>query len=339
MRGNEVLTMKRTFWSLFVLLALVAIPVPGQDTSRISGPVLGYVFDADNAGVRPIFGIPGAATLGPALNLGVELDRAALSQESDYLLGVAGPDRQVVLFQNLSGVLSPVAIAGAAPAPDRILASPTGRSALLLYRDSNVAQVLTGLPDAPALGASIDLSGLPPLKSWGISDDGRAILASAPNGDGESVFLINPDGSSRLLLSAGRVAAAAFLTRRSDTVIADALYNSVDWIRDVTGAAEVINLAAEKDGISSPVAVSVSADNLRVFVANAGSGTIATLDLAGGAPLLVPCECALTGLERLQGNAVFRLTEPAGEPLWVFDGDPPQARIVFVPAARNGGEK
>jgi hypothetical protein len=332
--------MKRTFWSLLVLFALAAIPVAAsQDSSRISGPVLGYVFDADSAGLRPVYGIPGATTLGPALNLGVEVDRAALSQESDYLLGVAGPDRQVVLFRDLSGALSPVAIAGAAPAPDRILVSPSGSSALLFYRDGSLIEVLTGLPDAPALGASIDLSGLPPLKSWGISDDGRAILASAPNGDGESVFLINPDGSSRLLLSAGRIAAAAFLFGRSDAVIADALYNSVDWIRDVTGAAEVINLAAEKDGISSPVAVSVSSDNLQVFVASAGSGTIATLNLAGGAPLLVACDCALTSLERLHGNAVFRLTEPSGEPLWVFDGDAPQARIVFVPAVRNGGEK
>jgi hypothetical protein len=339
MRGNEVLTMKRTFWSLFVLLALVAIPVPGQDTSRISGPVLGYVFDADNAGVRPIFGIPGAATLGPALNLGVELDRAALSQESDYLLGVAGPDRPVVLFRDLSGALSPVAIAGAAPAPDRILVSPSGSSALLFYREGSLIEVFTGLPDAPALSASIDLASLPPFTLWAISDDGRAILASAPAGDGQSVFLINPDGSPRLLFSAGRVAAAAFLTKRSDAVIADALYNSVDWIRDVTGAAEVINLAAEKDGISSPVGVSVSRDNLRVFVANAGSGSIASLDLAGGAPLLVACDCALTSLERLHGNAVFRLTEPSGEPLWVFDGDAPEARVVFVPAARNGGEK
>lgn len=117
--------MKRTFWSLLVLFALAAIPVAAsQDSSRISGPVLGYVFDADSAGLRPVYGIPGATTLGPALNLGVEVDRAALSQESDYLLGVAGPDRQVVLFRDLSGALSPVAIAGACRRPTAYWLAP-----------------------------------------------------------------------------------------------------------------------------------------------------------------------------------------------------------------------
>jgi hypothetical protein len=142
---------------------------------------------------------------------------------------------------------------------------------------------------------------------------------------------VDAEGNLRLLLSAGPTTAAGFLAGSDEVVLADGLRNTVYWVR---GEGEVIPLAGEKEGISGPVAVSISRDNRRVFVANAGAGTVVVLDLAGGAPSVFACDCTVTGLERMQGNAVFRLTDLSGDPMWLLDGDAPEARVVFVPPQR-----
>jgi hypothetical protein len=74
-------------------------------------------------------------------------------------------------------------------------------------------------------------------------------------------------------------------------------------------------------GFSDPVAVSVSADGKRVFVASA-SGEIASAELIdGGVGSLTRtrCECAITGIQPLNGSAVFRLTEITRSPMWLLD--------------------
>ena len=82
---------------------------------------------------------------------------------------------------------------------------------------------------------------------------------------------------------------------------------------------------------SRPVAVAASADNRRVIIANSDPGGIVSVGLEGGDVETVACRCHPTGLDRLNGNAVFRLNEPSERQLYVFDGDSPQSRIVFVP--------
>ncbi len=316
--------MKRTIGLLLGMIGALAAQ-PG----RISGPILGYFFDEHLAVLRPILGLPGAATMGPALDVGLKIEQAAISQPGDYALAVTGPDHQVALLRNLGGAPAAVLLTEAGLAPERILVSPSGSAAALFYSGGKLVELLTGLPDTPVVAGWIEVSST--FAPLAISDDGTAVLAAAEEG----LLLLGADGSARLVSSVRGIAAAAFLNQRLDAVIAESASNTVYWVRDVSGAGEIIPLAAEKDGISNPVAVSVSSDNQRVFVANAGSGTIAFLDLSGGALALVSCGCAPTGLDRLQGRAVFRLTEPSGQPVGVFDGDAPQARVVFVPAEKG----
>ena len=329
--------MTRTFWLTLVTVVLTASLAADDGSARISGPVLGYVLDADSAEVRPIFGIPGAATLGPALDLGAEVHSAAAAQQAGYVLAVVGPDRRVVLYHTSAGGPSAVVVADAPPGPERIVLSPNGSAAALLYREQIL--VLTGLPAAAAVNSAINLTELPAaFTAWALSDDGGAILVSTRVGEGESVYLLDAAGNLRSLLRTGRTAAAAFFHGGSDVVVADGLSNTVHWIRDAAGAATVVPLGSEQEGILAPVALGVSRDNRRVFVANGGSGSVVALDLAGGAPGLVTCDCALTRFDQLQGNAVFRLTDPSGDPMWLLDGDAPEARVVFVPPERAGAE-
>lgn len=311
--------------SFGLLTALWAVsPALAQEpAARISGPVLGYVLDTD--AVRPLFGMPGAAMLGPRLALAGEISEGALAHEAGYALAVAGPEREVWLFRNLAGEVSALPLPEAPPAPERLLLSPSGRAAALGYGSESV--IVTGLPDAPTLRRAA----LPPAsRLWAVSDDGALLLLSAPRGEGDAVYLLGPEGDLRFLISLGKTGAAAFFTGRAEAVLADGLHNAV---YRVSASGEVIPLAGPAGGISGPVAVSLSRDNLRAFVASADTATVTVLDLAGGPASLVSCPCKLTALERLEGNAVFRVSDPSAEPLWVFDGDSAQPRVVFIPSA------
>jgi hypothetical protein len=132
----------------------------------------------------------------------------------------------------------------------------------------------------------------------------------------------------RFVLAAGRVSAASFLGR-GEVAFADAASDTVYLARDLGGADEVLVLAAEREGISRPVAIEAAGRAL--LVGNAANGAIARIDLETGLTRLIECQCTLTGLGRLRGTAVFHLNQPSREPLMVFDGDAPEARVVFVP--------
>jgi len=323
--------MARTMCLTVVTLLLTTSLGIGQETApRISGPVLGYVLEAE--GLRPIFGMPGAATLGPRLELGAELHRAAIAQQAGYVLASAGPESQVWLYGNLGGELSPALLAEAPPGPERILLSPAGSAAALVYDPADPVVALAGLPGTPEVRHATLPAG---SRLWAVSDDGASLLISVPAGEAEAIHLLDAEGRLRFLLSVGQTAAAAFLAHATEAVVADGSRNLVYWIRS-TG--EIIPLAGPADGISDPVAVSVSRDHRRAFVANRATATVAVLDLAGGPPSLVACDCKLTALEPFDGNAVFRLSDLSSEPLWVFDGDAPEARVIFVPSVAREAE-
>lgn len=97
------------------------------------------------------------------------------------------------------------------------------------------------------------------------------------------------------------------------------------------GSGYTLFLAGKGEGISGPVAVAVSGDNRQIVIANSQPGSVAQVDISNGTVTAVPCECAVVGLQRLDGNAVFRLTEASEGLVRVFDGDAAEPRIVLVP--------
>lgn len=298
---------------------------------RISGPVLGFVFEKQE-GLKPILGIPGAATIGQAVPGVPDIGAVVASVERDYALAIAAEDRRLLLVRNISGP-APVVSATAVPAGvDDIAMSPGGSAAALYYREAGLLRVLKGLPDTVSTSWSYDARLLPgPLAALAVSDDGDAVLAATGDGDQRTIVLLAPEQQWRYLTTAGAPASIAFLGGSSDAVIADGGANQVFLIRDVTGAAAMIPLAGEAEGVSRPVAVAASADNRRVVIANSDPGGIISVGLEGGDVEAVACRCVPTGLHRLNGKSVFRLNEPSRSQLYVFDGDSPESRIVFVP--------
>ena len=79
--------------------------------------------------------------------------------------------------------------------------------------------------------------------------------------------------------------------------------------------------------------VSVADDGRRVFLAEARSGVITTLDIETGSSAQMSCQCRPTGLYRLAGKSVFRLTDRSNEPIAILDASSDDPRLGIIPPA------
>jgi len=317
----------RKVWFSFVLLIA---PVALQAAS-IEGPRLGYVFDPASKSIRPILGIPGAATMGQPLESGLDLRKIALSPAQDYVLATEGEHNQVAVLATNQTPLAPVLVAGADRGPDQLTISAGGKAAALYYKSNGHFELISGLPGAPKISARLYLSAGQTATALAVSDDGQTLLA----GVGGTVYWVSPSGEVPILKGLQKIVSIS-LDSSQTALVADAVGNQIHRLRNVTGAVESDIVAGPKEDVAAPVAVALSHDGKRAFVANSKSGIIAILDLQSKTEIgKLSCGCMPTGLERLAGDDVFRLTEPSSGPMWVLEVDSLQSRIVFVPPALN----
>jgi hypothetical protein len=193
-------------------------------------------------------------------------------------------------------------------------------------------QLITGLPRAYSIVSEVDLSNLAgAVGPMAVSDDANAALFFISEGESGSVYSIAAGGELKWISAADEVSAISFLTGLQDALIADRRANAVLFVRDAAGAAGKTLLAGEQDGILNPVAAQISDDHRRVFVANSGSATVSVLDLTGGPMTQIPCSRFPSGMYRLTGSSVFRLTEFSEAPLLLLDGGADEPRIFFIP--------
>jgi hypothetical protein len=317
----ELIPMRsRTYLLIFVLSALGW----SQNTSNITAPALGYLFDSSAQSVRPILGIPGASLIAAPLPLEVALESAAVPPSPDWLIVQIAGSHDLKLLQSRDGSFSLRSIDGVSPAPDRIVFSPTGSAAALYHRDARAIEVVAGLPDAAALARRIDLSAWDAdPASLAVTDNGRLVLAGLPTGN---VISISDDGF-QVIPSDGPVSALAFAPRATAAVVAAGtrifLFHG----------SELQQLAAADRPMVDDIALST--DGTRAFLAYA-DGTIQAIDLSTGATQQVSCHCTPTGLRRLSGSSLFRLTEiAASAPVLLLDGSAPEPRLWFVPLDRG----
>jgi DNA-binding beta-propeller fold protein YncE len=263
--------------------------------------------------------------MGDALDLGADVREASFSPDRDYVLALLGEDRIATLLA-LRSRRPARALPDVAAGAERIYLSPEGSAAALYFAAANRLQVVSGLPDNPALAGEYFLTASP--SAVAVSDDASSVLVAD---ESRSVDLLLPDGARRRI---GTGALVTFLSRNRDAVIGDPAQNRVSLVRDVNGSGETLLLASEREGLTEPVAVAASSDNALVFVATARSG-VAAISVASGEITWTSCDCTPTAMSRLSGRSVFRLSEPTeGAPLWVYDGSGAEARVVFVPARR-----
>ena len=332
----------RQKWLLQIVPAVLLAGVAAAQTgTALSGPTMGLVFDSSHSALRPIRGIPGAAALGDAVNLGIPLASATVSPRQDFALALRADDSSVVLAR-ASGASA--AVPGARPSPALMVFSPAGATAALYDSGAGRVQVLTGLPDAAAVQSDVDISALAgPVAALAVDDAGTALFLAAGAAETVSLYRVGMDGASQFLASFRSVAALRLSANGREALLADSAAGAVYAIRDLRGAGRIETIASGRDGLGTPIAVESDSAG-RIFVADQ-AGNVTILDRGHGSVVSLSCGCAPTGLFRLSGTATFRLTEPSDGPMWVLDASGADARIVAVPpgappaatAADNGG--
>ena len=321
----------RNRWFVVPALLVPALAIGAS----IQGPQLGFVFDSAKGELRPILGIPGAAVLGHPLGLGVEVRAIAISPLQDYVLAVGGEHNEAMVFNLSHHPLTSVAVEGADRGASQIVISAEGKAAALYYKDRNRIAIVTGLPTNPKVASELYISGSERLTSFAIADDGRTVVGSS----GDKVFQVTNGGEVPLLEDLGRVTAIALPTAKT-ALIADGPRNQIQRIRGIGAGIETDVIAGSKEGISAPVGVAVSRDGSRAFVANGKSGKVSIIQLNGEAAVsTIACACKLTGLDRLSGNEVYRLTGFSSRPMWTLDAGGAEPRVLFVPAEPGNSQK
>ncbi len=312
---------------LGVIAASIVFQAGSRAETPLRGPTLGVLWDAAAGGFRQIGGIPGSATLSAPIPAGMALEVVEMAPGQDYGLAVTA-DRSllVVRLPDQRPEFRPVdGASGLLPrGPHRIVFSPSGASALIQGSNPASVVILTGLPEGEAV-TELDLSAVPgPLTAIAISDGG-GVLAGAAGG----LFLIGSgaDGT-RLVLRAGHISAVSFLPNSLNAVAADSAANELHFLDGSSGAASKVSLPSGRQAVSSVVALAVWRDR----VVAASSGAAALLDMASGEAIVLPCQCEIAGLRKLEDESVFLLNEQG--PLFLLAASGAQPRIVFVPAAR-----
>lgn len=321
----------RFIYATFVATALFLScqPVHAQSSppAKVGPPSLGFVYDSKLSAIRPMLGFPGAAVVGAPLDAGFTVARAAAAAQQRFVLAASADDNSIRLVRIQSGGLSVRVIDGALQLPDRMVLSPSARSAIL-YRGSPARfQVITGLPDEPVAAPEVAVDDLGAAVDLAVGDDGQLALLAMDSG---SVWLFDSDGGRVPVSVSAAIAAVCFRPDGRDALAA--ARNGELYTIQAGGATSLYGQIAG-DQVADPVAVQLSRDGSRAQVAYA-QGLIATFDSTAGVSKTVSCQCKPTILDPVNAAMTFRVNGVSDGPVMLFDASGADPRTWFVPIDR-----
>jgi hypothetical protein len=318
-----------------ILSGLATLYTCSLVAGAIRGPILAFVFDRQVRGIRPILGIPGASTQAEPLRLDASLSNAVIANTQDYALGVVEKSNELIQISGLSGSVSSRMLAPGPQAIDLVVLSPSATAAAVHHSGTKTVQIISGLPSRPSAGKELDISTLPDSPgSLAVSDDARFLVAVVNRRDSGEIFLIDADGNTRQVFTGVHLSAVAFMGATHDLLVADDINDSIHVVYAVDSSAASVAVAGRQDGVLGPVAAGASPDRRHIFIVNARPASVIVLDVSNHSTAKYVCHCAPAGFTPLIGRATFMFSQPVNGPLWVFDGDAEQPRVVFVPSPR-----
>ena len=300
-----------------IILGSWLLGAAGAALAQIDAPQLGWI--PDGTRIRPVYGIPASASIGTAVAT-QDFLRIAASASRNYVLVCATDTGIVSVYQPETG-LTPVD--GAGIAPDSITLSAGGSAAALWFSSINQVQIVTGLPEAPAI-RQLDASFLGSSPdALALSDDGAWLAGTWTTG----IYAFGPNSEVNRLPLEDRVTALGFFRGTHDIAAA-----STAGLLRVTGVGsfvQVSNLAALADSSQPAAAVAVTQDN-KIVITVDRSGFITAVQIESSAATTMDCGCSPEGLFAM-GPSAFRLTGLQGGSFKLFDAA--LGEVLFAPLA------
>ena len=338
----------RRFAGLSMLVLLVG-SAPAYD---LFGPVLGLLPDVRIGTVRPIRGIPGAASIGDLVDTGTDATSIAMTPRHSSALLITDAGARVASLEadgtwttaqlELPSDFHPTIVKFSATGQTAALYDPSARQ---LWLSAGATRQI----DPSQLPAQIDL--------LAVSDGADFPIAGTSRDDSHSVFVLDAKGGLSRIPGFTKVTDVTFLGSGGDLAVADGgakqvllvrkplSSSSPDLLLEVAGAPEgAVRIASSGDGQMLAVLAAQKADRRTVarpaaaggrHPAETGNPVLGLLRLADRQWNPVECDCAPVNLTALKGNSVYRLTDRVDQPLWILDGDSGAARVMFVPAVQK----
>jgi hypothetical protein len=322
-------TFAKTLW---LVLLCASLPVHAQ----LAGPIAGVVFDEGSLSLHQILGMPGGATLGPAIALPHGLRHAVVSPQRHFALGIADDDSRTVML--IAGLLgsepSSLAVEGVEGGPTSIVFSADGGTAVLLYGEQRSLRLVRGLPSELRVSQALEIPGIASGNSMAVSNDGmRILLAEQPAGGTAALQLLQLDdagaASWRTLAWLEQPGPATFLNGRDAAVVADG--QRISLFDNLGSDLRISSLATEEDGIGRIAGLGQTRTNRGLIVTGADSGQVVLMNIdepwqreSFAAP------AGLTQCAALQPGGPFLVAKPGETPLYVLDVDPVPG-VYFVP--------
>ena len=294
-------------------------------------PVTGYVTDSRTGTLRPINGLPGASSLGPAVALPFNVDQAQICASKGFAVAVESTDsKQVWLIRGLqTSNVTAEKLDGAFA--DRVRLNASCSAALLYSQTTATAQFLTGLPDHPRTSDPILAGAIGTVAAMELSSDAGTALISFSDPAAGGVYLLTPSAfGPAQIATAVQPAAMSFLNSDRDAVVADGATGEVFEIRGIQTDKTRQLLLSSRDGLQHPAGVCVIG-NRTLFVADAGASVIFEMDLVTGAMAdQVPVAGVPTRIDTLALPDAFALTDTGQGQLLLLDTSKGR-NVVFVP--------
>ncbi len=305
---------------LSVLSGILVLPLCAQDPIR--GPMLGWVWDARKESIRGILGIAGSSVLGPGVDLGAPVKFAAISGKRESAFVLLGDEKEAALVDLKPVTPEAVRLADVAAGAERVVLSPMGVSAVLVYKDPPKMVAIAGLAETPEVKAEIDLSneGLP--LALAVNDSCDMVLATF--GEERRMQIFDMSGNRWMMTKEEPVRAVSFLEESRDALVAadDGVFLSREVSAD--GPLERIAEITEAGAVAA-------LDRRRILVVDSSVQSVLEVNLEEGSTRDAQCPCAPKLLTRMTGSNVFRLNEVSNGPLWLVEVQESGLRTIFVP--------
>lgn len=278
------------------------------EAQQMRQPVLGWMFDGRSGRIRAIAGVNGSAIVDEALAVEPTFRFAAVAPGGGF--AVAESEESTSLVQWKSGLPSVSALEDALRHIDAIVFSPSGRAVVL--RSGKQLQVWTGIPQNPGRLADVDDA----EEVIAVADDGALALAR-----GGLVSVREATGAETVAYEGGTARALAFQPSSRNLAIADEERGEVVLVDG--GFVRTLSAA------SRPASLAFSADGEKLGIVSEQAADI--VNLRTGEKRSITCACGVNVIERMQGNAVFRLGSAYKGAIRFLDGDASEPRLFVAP--------